>query len=179
MSETMTTHVAQPKRNGAAGAAVLVSGNALATHLGMTRQAVAWLTAQAIIERRADGRYDLDQSRLKYIAHLRSDARRSPRTQADADHVKVKTEMLQVKLMEKRRELVRRDQANTLLDTICGVVLTHLSGMAARCSRDMLVRRNIDAVVLQVRTEMAEVCTKLADEAGEPPLDAALTARGS
>jgi hypothetical protein len=67
--------------------------------------------------------------------------------------------------------LVRRDDANELLDTVCGVVLTHLSGMAARCSRDMIVRRNIDAVVHQVRTELAQVCLRMADERGEPPLD--------
>jgi hypothetical protein len=30
--------------------------------------------------------------------------------------------------------------------------------MAARCSRDMAVRRNIDAVVDQVRREMAAAC---------------------
>ena len=108
---------------------------------------------------------------MRYIKHLRSDTRRSPRTQADADHVKVKTEMLQLRLMEKQRMLVRREDANALLDEICGVVLTHLSGMAARCCRDMIVRRNIDAVVYQVRTELAQVCTRMADERGEPPLD--------
>ena len=52
-----------------------------------------------------------------------------------------------------------------LLDEICGIVLTHLSGMGARCSRDMVVRRNIDGVVHQVRTELAQVCAKLATSA--------------
>ena len=80
-----------------------------------------------------------------------------------------KTEMLQLRLMEKQRVLVRRDDANELLDTVCGVVLTHLSGMAARCSRDMVVRRKIDAVVFQVRTELAQVCNGMADERAEPP----------
>ena len=42
------------------------------------------------------------------------------------------------------------------LPSVCGVVLTHLSGMAARCSRDMVVRRNIDTVVHQIRTELAQ-----------------------
>jgi hypothetical protein len=45
--------------------------------------------------------------------------------------------------MEKRRELVRRDEVDALIDGIAGTVLTHLSGMSARCSRDMVVRRNI------------------------------------
>jgi hypothetical protein len=30
--------------------------------------------------------------------------------------------------MEKKRELVRMDEVNDLIDGICGVVLTHLSG---------------------------------------------------
>jgi hypothetical protein len=40
--------------------------------------------------------------------------------------------MLQLRLLEKKRELVRREDVNALLDEICGVTLTHLSGMAAR-----------------------------------------------
>jgi hypothetical protein len=79
--------------------------------------------------------------------------------------------MLQLRLMEKKRELVRREDVNALLDEICGVTLTHLSGMAARCSNDPTVRRKIDAVVHQVRREIAEHCIKMADERGEPPLD--------
>jgi hypothetical protein len=43
--------------------------------------------------------------------------------------------------------------------------------MAARCSRDMVVRRNIDAVVMQIRREISEACSKAADECGEAPLD--------
>jgi hypothetical protein len=54
---------------------------------------VARLTAEAVIEQRSDGHYDQTASRLRYIKHLRAEHRRSPRVEADADHVKVKTEM--------------------------------------------------------------------------------------
>ena len=147
----------------------IVTANNLATHLGCTRQNIARLTAEAIIEQRSDGHYDQTASRLRYIKHLRTP--RSSRAEADAAHVKVKTEMLQLRMMERQRKLVRREDANALIDEICGVVLTHLSGMGARCSRDMVVRRNIDAVVHQIRTELAQACTRMADERGEPPLD--------
>jgi hypothetical protein len=73
---------------------------------------------------------------------------------------------------EKKRTLVRRDAVDALIDQIAGTVLTHLSGKAARCSRDMQVRRNIDAVVTQIRTEIAEACNRAADECNEPPLGA-------
>ena len=95
---------------------------------------------------------------------------RSPRSEVDADHVKVKTEMLQLRLMEKRRELVRRADVDAPIDEIAGTVLTHLSGMSARCSLDMQVRRNIDAVVMQIRREINEACSRAAGECGEPPL---------
>ena len=172
MTEVMTQERAAPKRDKSRKVADdVVTANSLATHLGMTRQNVARLTAEALIEQRADGHFDQAASRLRYIKHLRSEHRRSPRSEADADHVKVKTEMLQLRLMEKRGKLVRRDDVDALIDNICGTALTHLSGMSARCSRHPAIRRNIDAVVLQVRTELAQVCEKMADDAGEPPLD--------
>ena len=148
----------------------IVSASSLASHLGMTRQAVQWLTSEAIIERRSDGNYNQSASRLKYIKHLRSSTR-TARSLADSQHTAAKAQMLQIKIMQQQRKLVLREDCNALIDEICGIVLTHLSGMAARCSRDVVIRRTIDAVVHQVRTEMAQACAKLGDEKGEPPLD--------
>ena len=74
--------------------------------------------------------------------------------------------------MEKRRELVVQSDVDELTDQLCGVVLTHLSGMAARCAPrgDLATRRSIERVVFEVRTEMAKVCQEMADKAGEPRL---------
>jgi hypothetical protein len=168
----LSTQDGGKRRNSAARAAVLVSGYELARHFGCSRQNVDLLAQQGVIERRSDGKFDQDVSRLKYLTHLRAEHRRSPRAQADADYVKVKTEMLQTRLMEKRRELVLQSDVDELTDQLCGVVLTHLSGMAARCAPhgDLTTRRNIERVVFEVRTEMAKVCQEMADKCGEPPL---------
>jgi len=66
------------------------------------------------------------------------------------------------------------DEVNELIDGICGVVLTHVSSLPARCAPrgDVAIRRSIERVVFEVRTEMANVCQQMADEYGEPPLDA-------
>jgi hypothetical protein len=88
---------------------ILVSGNRLAVHFGCVRSYVETLAQQGVIERRAvDGLFDMDQSRLRYIAHLRSERARSPRSTADAEHTAAKTEMLRLKLAVQRRELVRQ-----------------------------------------------------------------------
>jgi hypothetical protein len=71
--------------------------------------------------------FSLDQSRVAYLRYLRREHRRSQRAEADADHVKVKTEMLQLRLMEKKRELVRRADVDELIDGIAGVTLAALS----------------------------------------------------
>ena len=79
--------------------------------------------------------------------------------------------MLQLHLIEKKRELLRREDFDEAIDSITGIVITHLSGLAARCSNDLVVWRKIDAVVYEVRKEMAKVALEMADKNGEPPLE--------
>jgi len=147
--------------------AVTISASALARHLDCSRAYVDKLEAEGVIKRQGDG-FPLDLSRVAYLRYLRRERQQSPRSEADAAHVAVKTEMLQLRLMEKKPELVRRTDVDELIDQIAGTLLTHLSGMSARCSRDMQVRRKIDAVVDQIRREIAEACSKAADECNEP-----------
>ena len=116
-----------------ANEAATVSASALALHLDCSRTYIGKLEAEGVIQRQGDG-FPLDQSRVAYLRYLRRERRQSPRSEADADHVKVKTEMLQLRLMEKKRELVRQGDVDELIDQIAGITLTHLSGMAARCS---------------------------------------------
>jgi hypothetical protein len=78
---------------------------------------------------------------------LRRERRQSPRSEADAEHAKAKAALLRIRIAEKQRELVRQTNVDELIDQIAGIVLTHLSGMAARCSNNLVVRREIDAVV--------------------------------
>jgi hypothetical protein len=127
------------------------------------------LTAAGVITRSVGG-YDQDQCRLRYIAHLRS--ARTARSETDADHVKAKTEMLQLRLMEKKRGLVRQSDVDELIDTMAGLVLTKLGGLPARVGgADLVARRKAEAVVLEIRREIALACQRLGDERGEPPLD--------
>jgi len=125
-----------------------------------------------VIQRHGDG-FPLDQSRVAYLRYLRRERQQSPRAEADAAHVGVKTEMLQLRLMEKRHELVRRDEVDALIDDIAGVTLTALSSLPARCAPrgDLAIPRGIERVVFEVCTEIANVCQQMADKFGEPPLD--------
>jgi hypothetical protein len=153
--------------------AVTVTATELGAHLALSRQRIGTLAdVEHVIQRLPDGRFDQDDSRLRYLRWLRDPARRSARSEADAAHIAAKTELLRLRAMEKRRELVRREDVNELLDDIAGVVLTKLGGLPARVGgADLVARRKAEGVVLEIRREIAEACNAMADERGEPPLD--------
>src|SRR3954454_2422033 len=73
-----------------------------------SRTYVGKLEAEGVIQRQGDG-FPLDQSRVAYLRYLRRGRRQSPRSEADAEHAKAKTELLQIRIEEKKRTLVRRD----------------------------------------------------------------------
>ena len=144
----------------------------MAAHFGLSRQHIERLTAQGVIARRSDGKFDQDVCRSKYLTHPRSERARSPRAAADAKHAEAKTALLQIRIEEKQRTLVRRDAHEAMIDQMAGLVLTKLSGWPARIAgQDLGLRRQAEAVLRELRVEIAEACTKRADEQGEPPLD--------
>jgi hypothetical protein len=100
--------------------AATVSASALAQHLDCSRTYIGKLEAEGVIQRQGDG-FPLDQSRVAYLRYLRRERQQSPRAEADAAHVAAKTEMLQLRLMEKKRELVQQDDVNELIDQLCGI----------------------------------------------------------
>jgi hypothetical protein len=156
--------------NGSNGSSV--TATQLGKHLDLSHQRVQQPVDEHVIAQLSDGRFDQDDSRVRYLRWLREPERRSVWTQADAGHVRAKTEMLQLRLMEKRRELVRQTDVDALIDEIVGVTLTATSSMPARCAPrgDLATRRCIEEVVVEVRTEIAQIAQRKADEADEPPL---------
>ena len=145
-----------------------VSASVLAQHLDCSRTYIGKLEADGVIQRQGDS-FPLNQSRVAYLRYLRRERQRSSRAAADAEHAKAKTALLQIRIEEKQRTLVRRDEHEAMIDQMAGLVLTHLSSWPARVAgRDLALRRKADAVLREIRTEIAEAATKLADERGEP-----------
>jgi hypothetical protein len=91
--------VAKPVSRPRSRKPVTVSAAALALKLDCSRTYIGKLEAEGVIQRQGDG-FPLD--RVAYLRYLRRERRQSPRSEADADHVKVKTEMLQLRLIEAR-----------------------------------------------------------------------------
>ena len=150
---------------------VAVSASALAQHLDCSRTYIGKLEAEGVIQRQGDG-FPLDQSRVAYLRHLRRERQQSPRAAADAEHASAKAALLRIRIEEKKRELVPRDVYDSMIDQFAGLILTKLGGWPARVAgTDLVVRRRAEAVLLELRTEMANACLEMAAKCGEPPVN--------
>ena len=151
----------------------LVSASRMAAHLGFERPMLDRLRAQGVIKREADGRYDVEATRLAYIKHLREARRLSPRSAADAEFARSKSELIQIRIMKEKRELMLTAECDAMVDEIHGLFMTHLSSLPAKIGgRDLAERRKVEKAIFDMRTELANEADKRAKERGEPPLPA-------
>ena len=82
-------------------------------------------------------------------------------------HLAVKTEMLRLRLMEKKRELVRQEDVTEMLDQIAGLTLTALSGWPARIAgQDLGLWRRAEAVLRELRADISKACSEMAAKCG-------------
>jgi hypothetical protein len=123
-----------------------------------------------VIAQRPDGKFDIDDNRRRYIEFLREARKLSPRSEADASFQRAKAELIQIRIAEKKRQLVMADEAYTMIDELAGMFLTALSGLPARIAgRDLAKRREIEKAIFAMRTELSEAATKLANDRRNRP----------
>ena len=136
-----------------------VNATSLARHLGLSRQFIDRLADDCVIERHDDG-YDLDQSRLKYLAWLRDPQRRSARAEANAQLRLLKAQALQLKIAVQLGELMEVAEHTEILEEVVGLFRSELACLPARLTRDLQERRRIEQTV-------NEVLQRISDRAAE------------
>ena len=147
-----------------------VTATALGRHLDLSRQRVQQLVDEHVIERLPGDQFDQDDCRIKYLRWLRAPERRTARSKVDADFVKAKTELIAIRVQEKRHQLMETEKAIADMEQLIGVMLTAMGGMPALIGGpDLQLRRKVEKVVFDTRVQLANTFNKLADEAKEPP----------
>ncbi|MCG2665316.1 hypothetical protein ACFPFP_00040 [Bradyrhizobium sp. GCM10023182] len=137
-----------------------VSGTQLAAHLGLSRPYLDRLVADGTIARDGASKFDLDESRLRYIRRLREARRSSPVAEAQAQYQRAKARHLELENARKEKQLMEVEDHVAAVDEIVGIMLTHLSGLPARCTRDLTTRRSMEAAILQMRQEIADTAAE-------------------
>jgi len=126
---------------------------------------VARLEAEGVFSRNGAG-YRQDECRLRYIAHLRAERTRSPRTEAETEYQQQKAHWLSLRIAKHQREHLTMEEHCRVIDTLAGIPLTGLASLpAAMSGNDLTIRRKWERFVYDLRTKLANEALRLADEA--------------
>jgi hypothetical protein len=96
------------------------------------------------------------------VRHYRDEARWGHRSAADAALREARADEIRVRTQARRRELIPLVEAHEALETFIGCVLVELSGHAARCTRDIALRRVIDDEVWHLRDRVSKKLAAMA-----------------
>jgi hypothetical protein len=130
-------------------------------HLLLTREMIRRLVAERVIERQADGNFDLAQARQAYIRHLRD--RRSERGAAEAALKLAKAREIELRTAQRARELIEFEEACAALDDIVGKIVSELVGLPAAATRDLVMRCHLDDLIRGVRQRLVDRLTAQAE----------------
>ncbi|ELT51006.1 hypothetical protein [Brucella intermedia] len=117
-----------------------------------------------------------------YIRSLREDNKNTSKTAADTRVRDARAEEIQIRIAEKKRELIPIDDAIAAQDFLLGVVVAELSGLPARVTRDVPTRRLIEKELDAARNRMASAlrtCSASLETGGDIFGSAAETDTGS
>jgi hypothetical protein len=164
-------HRLPPVQPGARSKQRIVGAKELARHLDLTHPRIGQLAKEQVLERLPDGRFNLDDSRVRYIRWLRDAERRTAKSKVDSDFVRAKTELIDIRIREKKRDLIEFFEAMEMGDKLIGTMLTAMGGMPTRVARlvdgnsFLSVRREVDKIVFDTRTSLANQFSEFAKQA--------------
>jgi hypothetical protein len=132
-----------------------------ATRLSPER--ILQLEQAGVISKEGRDRWPALDTLCRLIWHYRDEARRGVRGAADGELRKARALEIELRVAERARRLIEIDEAVASVQKIVGLVRTVMGGIAARVTRDLVLRRTIEKavneglalVVSMLREEMA------------------------
>lgn len=139
-----------------AGAA-LVPIAALRKALGDTAESgtMSRLIAAGKIVPDGEERVDVVAVLPLYFGELRSELRAGTATAASERVRLARAASSELRLAESRRDLIPNEDAEAVVDAVCGSIVAILSAMPARITRDVPVRRRVEAALYQMQAALA------------------------
>lgn len=90
------------------------------------------------------GRYNLQAIARGVVGHFEAALTRATKTASDNKVKDARAREIELRIAERERKLVPLESALGLINEICGLVRQNLDGLAARCTRDLELRRTIE-----------------------------------
>lgn len=116
----------------------------IAEMAGRSKEWVKKLVQEGVAERNSRGLYRLGSVIAAIVAHYEAIAERSNKTAAAARSSDARAREVEQRIAIRDRDLIPIDEALQAQDIIVGAVNAELTGLPARVTRDMGLRRKIE-----------------------------------
>jgi len=130
--------------------ATVVTATGLAKHLDLSRQRVMQLVDEGVIARLADGRFDQDVCRIRYIRFVREEGRRANTSEETRRLIDAKARSVEIANLKREGELAPVAEAIEFVNECLGGFKSDMDGFAASVTRDVTLRQRIDARVNEI-----------------------------
>ncbi len=149
----------------------LITIEVAARLLMMTPQRVNQLVAQGYIQRPKRGFTTIVSAVQGYIRFLKDEDRKNTKSHAASEAVQARADEVRLRIAERKRELIPQEDAALALDLLVGEVNKQFTGLPARITRDLRLRREIEARLDESKGKIAEAlaaCRELAATGRDP-----------
>lgn len=140
--------------------------------LMVTDERLRQLVKLSYIKRSVRGQYDLVDVVQGYIKFLKDEERKGSKIATQTRMQDAKTAEIEMRIAEKRRELIPVEDHHAALDIVVGKVRSEFSGLPSRFTRDMPTRRKLEIEVNASFNRVADAVAasaKFIAEGGELP----------
>lgn len=153
------------KNDNSAEAGNIITLDVAGRLLMVTPERIRQLMKQGYVPRDRPGRVSLVGAVQGYIRFLKDAASKTTKTAADTRVRDARAREIEMRNDERMRKLIPIEDATAALDYLVGVVRESMNSVPARVTRDIELRRKIEAEVNAAQKRIAEALAASADVA--------------
>src|SRR4051812_16119094 len=129
--------------------------------LALTSVRVRQLTVEGRLKAEK-GKYDRDATTRDYVVYLREQNTAASQSTSESRVREARAAEIEIRTAERTRRLIWLDEAVESIVLFCGYVRTEFGGLAARITRDLVLRQDIEKAV---NGSLARIANRLEQEA--------------
>jgi hypothetical protein len=132
----------------------------------LSNERIRQLVKDGYIPKPAKNSYPLVGVVQGYIRFLRDEDRRSSKTAAESGLKAARQKEVELRIAERSRDLIDVREHSDIVDEMAGMFVAGLSALPARVTKDMAMRRQIEAECDAIRNDLAALAAKKARDVG-------------
>ena len=146
----------------------------MAEAFGISHQRVAQLRDEGVLSYDGKNRFHRDNTTRAYATWQRNQLKSLHTNTSEGRVREARATEIEIRTAERSRKLIAIDEALESNAAVCGYMRTEFGGLAARVTRDLVLRRDIEKAVNDSFARIASRCIEEARylETGRVPVDA-------